>query len=256
VEHPDLLVVQADNVGGVLKVDAVRQLQRSLSLSPYEARYRVALFLRFEEAHLSAANALLKTLEEPADRVVLILTAETADELFPTIVSRCEVFRLRPLPLEQLADGLQSTLNLDENQAALLAHISNGCPGTAIRLASDKEMIKFRQECIQDFQQLMVSDLVARFTVADSLSKEKERLRAVLSTWLSVCRDILLHAAGASLPLQNPDMRDWVGQMANEVGLQQAQKSVIAIQRTQMLLNRNANARLALEVLMLSLPGL
>jgi DNA polymerase III subunit delta' len=61
-QHPDLAVVQAEQVEGTLKVDQVRELQRSLALSPYEAKYRIALLLRFEEAHPSAANALLKTL--------------------------------------------------------------------------------------------------------------------------------------------------------------------------------------------------
>ena len=59
------------------------------------------LLLRFEEAHPSAMNALLKTLEEPPPQVILLLTAESAESLLPTIVSRCEVLRLRPLPLER-----------------------------------------------------------------------------------------------------------------------------------------------------------
>jgi DNA polymerase-3 subunit delta' len=95
-QHPDLAIIQAEEVGGTLKVDQVRELQRSLNLAPYQARYRVALLLRFEEAHPSAANALLKTLEEPASQVILILTASSPDALLPTVVSRCEVFRLRP----------------------------------------------------------------------------------------------------------------------------------------------------------------
>ncbi len=66
--HPDLAVVQAEQVGGSLKVDQIRELQRSLSLAPYEARYRIAVLLRFEEANPNAANALLKTLEEPPRR--------------------------------------------------------------------------------------------------------------------------------------------------------------------------------------------
>src|SRR5574342_647685 len=65
MQHPDLAVIQAETEGGVLKVEGVRDLQHSLSLAPYEARYRIALLLRFEEANPSAANALLKTLEEP-----------------------------------------------------------------------------------------------------------------------------------------------------------------------------------------------
>ena len=60
----------------------------------------MALFLRFQEANPNAANALLKTLEEAPAHVILLLTADTAEQLLPTITSRCEILRLRPLPVE------------------------------------------------------------------------------------------------------------------------------------------------------------
>ena len=100
MQHADLSVVQSEKEGGVLKVEQIRELQHSLSLLPYEGRYRVALMLRFHEANANAQNALLKTLEEAPQRVVLLLTADSAESLLPTIVSRCEVLRLRPMPLE------------------------------------------------------------------------------------------------------------------------------------------------------------
>src|SRR5687767_3523231 len=64
MRHPDMNVVQAEAEGGTLKVDQVREVQRALSLKPYQSKHRVALFLRFQEANDNAANALLKTLEE------------------------------------------------------------------------------------------------------------------------------------------------------------------------------------------------
>ncbi|MBA4379780.1 MAG: DNA polymerase III subunit delta', partial [Anaerolinea sp.] len=100
MQYPDLTVVQAEKEGGVLKVEQIRELQHSLSLAPYQGKYRLALFLRFQEANPNAANALLKTLEEAPAQVILLLTADNAEQLLPTIVSRCEVMRLRPLSVE------------------------------------------------------------------------------------------------------------------------------------------------------------
>ena len=60
VQHPDLAIIQAETEGGTLKVDQVREVQRSLSLKPYQSKYRVAIFLRFQEANPNAANALLQ----------------------------------------------------------------------------------------------------------------------------------------------------------------------------------------------------
>ena len=86
MQHPDLTVIQADAEGGIMKVDQIREARRTLTLKPYSANYRVALFLRFHEANDSASNALLKTLEEAPSYAVLILTADNPEQLLPTIV--------------------------------------------------------------------------------------------------------------------------------------------------------------------------
>jgi DNA polymerase-3 subunit delta' len=107
--HPDLSIVEAERKGGQLKVDQIRNLQHGLSLAPYDAKYRIAILRNFEEANRQAANALLKTLEEPPQKVILILTAASSDSLLPTIVSRCEVIRLRPVSSAILIEGLSNS---------------------------------------------------------------------------------------------------------------------------------------------------
>ncbi|MBC8508563.1 MAG: DNA polymerase III subunit delta', partial [Chloroflexi bacterium] len=129
MQHPDLVVVKAEDAGGTLKVDQVRELQRGLSLAPYEATYKIALLLRFEEANPNAANAILKTLEEPPRQVILFVTAQDTETLLPTIVSRCEVIRLRPLSIDQASRGIHEKWGIPEDEARLLAHLSNGRPG-------------------------------------------------------------------------------------------------------------------------------
>ena len=170
MQHPDLAIIQAEQVGGTLKVDQVRELQRSLSLAPYEARYRVALLLRFEEAHPSASNALLKTLEEPAPKVLLLLTAESVESLLPTIVSRCEVLRLRPLPLDEAADGLQRW-GLPAAEARLLAHLSGGRPGYARRLHDQPELLEQRQSWLNELSSLLGGSRVERFAYAQAAAR-------------------------------------------------------------------------------------
>lgn len=254
MQHPDLAVVQAEQRGGTLKVEQVRELQRSLSLAPYDARYRVALLLRFEEANLSAANALLKTLEEPAPQVLMLLTAESPERLLPTIVSRCEVLRLRPAPLEQVVDGLQQRGDLAAEQARLLAHISGGRPGFALRLHAEPERLEQRQAWLEDHARLLRATRVERFAYAENLAKDKETLRAVLPVWLSLWRDVLLAAAGAQAPLANLNRAEEVERIVQRFGLQPAHAMIAAIERTLDQVERNVNARLALEVLMLDLP--
>jgi len=141
MQHPDLDILQADQSTGQLKVDQIRELQHHLALSPYEARYRIALLLNFERANPNAANALLKTLEEPPDQVILILTADSPENLLPTIVSRCEVIRLRPLSYELLASQLVRNLGVDPERAEILAHVSNGMPRISNPLSATTSLV-------------------------------------------------------------------------------------------------------------------
>ena len=263
MQHPDLAVVQAERMGETLRVEQIRDLLHSLALTHYEARYRVALLLRFEEAHPSAANALLKTLEEPPPRVVLIVTAESVESVLPTIVSRCEVLRLRPLPCEVVSAGLQSGWGLAAEQAALLAHLSGGRPGYALRLHQQPDILAQRQTWLDDHRRLLEANRVERFAYADKLTKVKERadkgqmrenLRALLETWLSLWRDVLLSAADSNEPLANLDCRVEIETLAARVGLDNACRVVDALQRTFDLLDRNVNAQLMMEVLLLDLP--
>jgi DNA polymerase-3 subunit delta' len=254
MQHPDLSVVQAETVGGVLKVDQIRELQRSLALAPYEARYRVALLLRFEEAHPSAMNALLKTLEEPPAQVVLMLTAENVDILLPTIVSRCEVLRLRPAPVEQVGRWLHEHHGLSPEQAQLLAHISNGRPGYAWRLAQQADALQQRQNLLDDQARLLAGNRVERFRYAEGISKDKEHFRQALMIWLSFWRDVLLCCAGSSASISNLDRQVEIQVWAERLELQQTRQVIAVMERVLGLLDRNINARLAAEVVMLDLP--
>lgn len=262
MQHPDLAVVQADQRGGTLKVDQIRLLQRSLSLAPYEARYRIGLFLHFEEAHASAQNALLKTLEEPPPQVVLLLTAQTAEGLLPTIVSRCEVLRLRALPAGQVSLGLQQRWDLPAEQAQLLGPVSGGRPGYAVRLHQDPESMEQRQDWLDDMRRLVGASRAERFAYAETITRwkdkekslEKEKLRETLLVWISFWRDIFLRAADRQAPITNPDRSQPIDDLAARCGLNAAHSALSALERALDLVNGNVNPRLAVEVLMLDLP--
>jgi DNA polymerase-3 subunit delta' len=254
MQHPDLAVVQAEQRGATLKIEQVRELQHSLSLAPFDARYRIALLLRFEEANSNAANALLKTLEEPPDKVILILTAESSEALQPTIVSRCEMLHLHPLPIDKLTQSLLSRYNLQEEQASRLAHISSGRPGLAITFLQQPEKLEKRQLCLNDHIHLLSASYVERFDYAEALYKDKEAILATLEVWLSFWHDVLLQATGLFEPPVNLDHSAEISQLSARLGLSDVHRTLTNITHTLDLLDRNINARLALEVLMLSLP--
>jgi DNA polymerase-3 subunit delta' len=256
MQHPDLTILQADRVGGVLRVDQVRELQRSLSLAPYQAHYRIAILLRFEEANPSAANALLKTLEEPPQHVVLILTAESGEGLLPTIVSRCEMLRLRPLKLETVQLGLQTKWHIPQEQARLLAHLCSGRIGYALSLYQHPELMQQRQGFLNEHSRMLSANRVERFAYAESLAKDKDLLRQALEIWQSLWRDVFLRASGSAAPVANLDRMQDIETLSDKLEPETAYQMVDLFQKHISLLETNVNARLATEVLMLELPYL
>jgi len=259
MQQADLTIIQSEAEGESLKVDQVRDLQHSLSLAPYESAYRIALLLRFNEATDGAQNALLKTLEEPNERVILLVTADEPENLLPTIASRCELLRLRTLPLDALAQALIEKKALDAEKAKLIAHISGGRPGYALRLSEDEHQLAARQEWLADL--LTLTGATKRERLAYSTSKTrgndraetKKNLRDGMAHWLAFWRDVLLEASGSGAALSNPDLADQVAAMAARVNEKTSAKIVAALEHAFARLP-NANLQLMLDALLMDWP--
>jgi DNA polymerase-3 subunit delta' len=260
MQYPDLAVVQAEREGGTLSVGQVRAVRQSLVLNPYQGNFRVALFLRFQEANPSAANALLKTLEEAPAHAILLLTADNAELLLPTIVSRCEVLRLRPSPVDALEAYLKERGATAET-ARLLAHISCGRPGYALRLMDNENAMGFRRKRLDDLQTLLRSTRRERFAYAEKLTDRRnknveaeERLLETLLQWLSFWRDVFIMTAKSDAPLANVDRSAEVESLAAKLSLTQARRLVSDAEGAIEKLGRNVNSRLLAEVLLLDWP--
>jgi len=253
MKHADLTIVQSDSEGGILKVDQIREARRTLILKPYMSKYRVALFLRFHEANDNAANALLKTLEEAPSYAVLILTADNPEQLLPTIVSRCEVLRLRPLRVEEVQRELQNR-GLENSRAKLMAHISGGRMGYALRLIENDTLLEKREERLNDLLTLLPASRVEKFAYADKLSKDKDLMRQTISFWLSYWRDVMLRTAQAETPLVNVDRNVEIEDLAGRMDLSASRRVVSGLEEALEKMERNVNPRLLAEVLLLDLP--
>lgn len=253
-KHPDLSLVEAQVEGGILKVEQVRELRRRVILKPFQAQYRVALFLRFQEAHDSAANALLKTLEEAPQHAILILTAESPEGLLPTIVSRCEVLRLHPPPVPEVQRLLEQR-GAEPAQARLLAHISGACPGSALRLLADTSALAYREEKLNDLLKLVAANRAQKFAYAERLGRDKVGMRSVLMLWLSFWRDVLWRAAGAQTPISNVDRQAEIDALAGRLSLPRARRLVADLDQALRGLESNVNPRLLAEVILLDWPG-
>ena len=236
-----------------IRVEQVRREREKISLRPYVGRFRVLIFVRFEEATPGASSALLKTLEEAPAHAVLILTAESPEGLLPTIVSRCEVLRLHPVPLNAVQQLLEQR-GAQPDQARLLSHVSGGCPGAAIRLMEDKEALADRDEKLNDLLALLPATRVQKFAYAEKLGKDKAGMRGVLMLWLSFWRDVMWRAGGASTEIANIDRQPEIDALALRTSLANARQLVADLDRGLRRLESNVNPRLLAEVLLLDWP--
>ncbi len=254
MQHPDLNIIQAEKEGGMLKVEQIRELRKSVLLSPYQAKYKIILLLRFQEANPSAANALLKTLEEAPSKVILLLTADNTEQLLPTIVSRCEVLRLRPVSTPKLETYLHKK-GINEDRAKFLAHLSAGRPGYALSLLEDESDLELRSEKIEEFKTLLTASRVAKFAYAEKLVKDKEDFRATLLLWLSFWRDVMLYVAEDKESMVNIDQRELIETLAIQLDLSEAKKLLESAENGIWQLKRNVNARLLAENILLDFPS-
>ncbi len=254
MQHPDLSIVEPETEGGMIKVDAIRNLQRSLSLSPYEAKFRIALLLNFQRANANAQNALLKTLEEAPKQVILLLTADSPDNLLPTISSRCEILRLRPVAIETLNAALQTRWQIPTENAEMIAHLANGRTGLALQMAADPELIEKRSAWVDELIRLLPLNIRERFTAAEGLSRNRDQLRLLLQTWLSFSRDLLLAHAGRADHLTHHNHTQEINALAQQMTEEKIVVMLDKIDHTLELLEMNANLRLLLENLLLEIP--
>jgi DNA polymerase-3 subunit delta' len=273
MQHPDLEIIESQKDSTVLKVDQVRELRHRLVLKPYQSKYRIALFLRFQEANDNAANALLKSLEEAPTFAVFLLTANSPEQLLPTIVSRCEVLRLRPLPVDRLQQALELK-GAGPEKARLLAHISGGRVGYAYNLLADENLLQKRLQYLQDLQSLLKSTRVQKFSYAEKISAARAKalsdmkkkgededagqitdpMRDAMLIWVSFWRDVMLKVTGANAPITNMDYEAQIGELAARTDLPSTRKLISDLELNLDRLDRNINPRLLMEVLLLDWP--
>jgi hypothetical protein len=141
--HPDLRVLEPEGAAS-LGVDQAREVVSRASLTPVEADRTVFLFPDAGAMTDQAANALLKTLEEPSAQVAFLLVAESEDDFPPTVASRCRSVHMGRVPLPEIVDALMAR-GLSEEEAEGVAVVSGGRPGLALALMSRPEVARFRE---------------------------------------------------------------------------------------------------------------
>jgi len=252
--HPDISVVEAD--GQFIKVEQIRQLQKKLGYKPFEGKATVCVIDGADKLNISAANSLLKTLEEPPAQTHLILIAENIRMVIPTILSRCQRINFSPLPAEEVEEILKK----DESFASedikadikTVAAMSGGSPGKALDMAGTFPLDE-KDLLLKEFSRIDSAEKA--FLVAEKLvAKEQiDRLMEKLELLKFFMRDVMLTKLGRSNKVVNTSQSNIIVKRADQLTIKEIISKLEIISEAEKSIIMNANKRLAVETMLLKL---
>ena len=252
--HPDVALVGPEKGKRTLGIDAVRDMIRMASLAPTEGRWRIFVIPDIERMLLPSMNSLLKTLEEPAPQVILLLTSSEPETLLPTVLSRCQIVPMLPLSPDEVARALSERWQVADAEARALAGLANGRLGWAVRAAEKPELREQRIHELEELAGLATATRDERLRRAGALGTDVESARRVLELWALWWRDVVLAAGGAGHLVTSGALRTQAERLGRALGVERAQAFLRTLLDAQLALEANANPRLTMEVLALDLP--
>lgn len=260
---PDLELVSPEK--NVIKIDRVRELTRRFGYKPVSGRYRISIVSRAEMMTEEAANAFLKTLEEPPERNILVLTVVEPLDLLPTIVSRCQKVPFQPIPADLITQYLRERLGLEKDMALLLTKMSEGSLGRAIHMHAGGflENRNTHLQRITDLTGLPPEDILKMASEitkqekgrgSGGLEKWEGGLQEVLSVWRTWYRDLMLVKTGGSEDLLfNVDFSHKLKNVAKGYKIKDLIESVLLLDGAQRDILRSRNVDLLMESTLLAL---
>ncbi len=255
--HTDITLVEPEEGKRQLGIESVRENVIHLAnLAPSSGRWRVFILPNVERMTANTVNALLKTLEEPPESVVLLLTTAEPENLLPTLLSRCQIVPMRPLDANVIADALTARWSVPDERARTFAGLANGRLGWAVRAHDDPDLARARAEQLNKLIACTYAGRDERLAAAARLGADAEAARSSIELWMLWWRDVVLAAHGATHLLNDGAARDEATAQGRALGPEPAERFLRALIEAQAALEQNANPRLTLDVLMLDLPHL
>jgi len=229
---------EEDNKRESIHISQIRELKSKLSLSSASDGYKVAIIDNAQAMTLDAQGAMLKLLEEPKGRSLIILIVESKDQLLSTITSRCQLIRFSTLSKKEIAQFLDSQ-DLTDSDKKMTLWFSFGKMGRVIDYLNKEEERIIQKNRIKEIRELIGAPIYEKFALAENLSKKRNELLSSLEVWLHYFREVLLKKLRKE-------------KIKKEYSFNNLKEIINAVERTKYVLTQtNVNPRLALENLLL-----
>lgn len=251
--HPDISVLEPD--GQFIKVEQIRELQKRLGYKPFEGRSTVCIVDGADRLNISAANSLLKTLEEPPAQTHIILIAENIRMVIPTILSRCQRLNFCPLPAEVVEEILKKndsfTAEDTSDDIKIIAAMSGGSPGKALNMAGAFP-IEEKASMLKEFHCMDCAEKAFSFAERLLAKDQIEFLMEKLELLKFFIRDVMLTKLEND-KLLNINQKDIIISRASQFTIKEIISRFEIISEAEKAINMNANKRLTVETMLLRL---
>lgn len=252
--HSDIYLIKKEPEKKNISIEQVRDFIRNLSLSSFLNSYKIGIIKGAENLSQGAVNALLKTLEEPKIKVVIILTAVDLELLPKTIISRSQVLRFKAVAGHIIYDELIKNYQVSRSQAKNFSRLAAGRPALALKFLEDSAYYENYKTYVQSFTGLLSSDINERFlAIANILGKEARGQAAVRSTaslidvWQNLARDLMLMELNLNDLIQHEAFNQELAEVKNKLNLTALLNLVNSLKQSREYLAANVSPRLALE---------
>jgi len=247
--HPEVIAIEPEN--GMIRIGRIRQMQQQICIKPVQGRRWVVLIHDADRMNPQAQNALLKTLEEPP-QAILILTAGTLTRLLPTIRSRCQIFRIPSLSQEGLARLVADRTGIDDREALLYARMG-GSPGQALALAETPAYAELRRSVLTLISQAAMGGMETVLKAEAVLAPLKDQMDKVLDILLSWTRDLRVYYGTQRLDwIINQEYADTIQKACSRLSEQTIYRQERYLRKTLRMIEENAHPVLSVQQFLLA----
>jgi len=239
LENPDLMILNPSDGDKQITVEKIRELEKILGLYPYRSKYKIAIIEQAEKMSRAAANAFLKTLEEPNETTILILLSSNSKNVPETIKSRCQRMKFLPVKRKLLEEFLKSKVD-KKSEAERIIEISGYRPGKIIEFLEHREKVGAIMENISKFSVIIKKSENDKINEAEIISKDEiSEIVNMLDLWAIYCRKLLVR----EYEICGESKKEHLPKIVSRINLINKTKEDI--------LSKNINVRLTLENLLL-----
>ncbi|MEI7591256.1 MAG: DNA polymerase III subunit delta', partial [Deltaproteobacteria bacterium] len=245
--HPDIIYVKAQTQ--FIKIEDIRKIQEQAMIRPFESKRRVFIIDEADRMNKEAANAILKTLEEPSSSNVFFLITANHRTLLPTVLSRCQKIRFDPLQETMVAKYLEMVESCDEQVAQAIAGLSQGSISRAVEMNTE-EFLASRNAICEALHELLTKGALGAFLFAKTIGGDKEDLKRKMEIIQSLFRDATYYKETQSIEkLINKDKATLIRFLASRLTTKEILEIFRMIVSATVAVAQNANRQILLEVM-------